>query len=100
MMDASNLYPKGFHPVEKLFLPDYSTLAWPLSRASHQVRYYFVNYGEASLPPRVETGFSPVDTATEDAQESFKLDVLCLGNVFCQEFYKVCDTLLTIEGTI
>ena len=35
MMDASSIFPVGFHPARVEFLPDLSNLAKPLSRQSH-----------------------------------------------------------------
>lgn len=44
MMDASSLYPRGYHPVADNWLPDVSGDAPRLSRAQAPVKYYYVDY--------------------------------------------------------
>jgi hypothetical protein len=48
LMDATHMYPLGFHPVEGLFLDDRKTLAPRVSRLEAGVQYYFVDYGISS----------------------------------------------------
>ena len=51
LMDATHMYPRGFHPVEDLFLYDIKTLAPRISRSEAGVKYYFVDYGISSYFP-------------------------------------------------
>ena len=48
MMDASNLYPFGFHPVNTDSLPDGCTPARSFPRSSHPVKYYLTNFKNAT----------------------------------------------------
>ena len=99
MMDASPLYPQGFHPIYKLSLPDARGLAWPLSRSTHPVRYYFIDYSiSVYIPPDVYpklcVGIFGRDPEPPELSDTipyvpFKLDIFILGNVFRREFCHV-----------
>ena len=100
MMDATALYPNSFHPIAKLFLPDYSTLASPSSRSTTIVKYYFVNYSKAViLSPKetrlvqdtVDVDFKdrPPELDKSQPYDPFKLDIFLLGSVLHNEFHKV-----------
>lgn len=52
MMDASALFPCGFHPISKTRLPDVSGITPTLSRSEAPVRYYFIDFG-------ISTRFAP-----------------------------------------
>ena len=98
MMDASAMYPQGFHPILAILLPDFRTLARPLSRSSVGVRYYYVDFGiSVYIPPDVypktalgEDGRDqePPELSSEVPYDPFKLDIFIIGNVFRREF---CD---------
>lgn len=51
MMDASAMYPRGFHPVVPYSLPDGRTYAWRRRRTSVPVKYYFIDYGLSTYFP-------------------------------------------------
>ena len=97
MMDATALYPQGFHPISPLFLPnDLSSLAPVLPRASVAVTYYYVDFGISTLfasgePNKLVTGWAGLDRDVPELSEEvpydpFKVDVFILGNLFRQMF--------------
>ncbi|TFY54532.1 hypothetical protein EVJ58_g8807 [Rhodofomes roseus] len=50
-LDASPLYPQGFHPVQDDCLPDAVTPTSPLSRRRARVSYYIINFSTAMRMP-------------------------------------------------
>ena len=100
MMDASALYPKGFHPIRTGVLPDLSGYATSLSRlaAAQPVKYYYIDFGiSVHIPhgePRLVLGTAGLDQEVPELSDSvpydpFKVDVFILGNVFTQQIYTV-----------
>ena len=49
MMNARSIYPQGWHPLVRDFVPDLVTLVAPLAHIDHPVWYYFVDYGLSHL---------------------------------------------------
>ncbi|EKM49870.1 uncharacterized protein PHACADRAFT_154503 [Phanerochaete carnosa HHB-10118-sp] len=108
MMDASTLYPQGFHPIRDTLLSDVSTDAPHLSRSAARVMYYYVDFGiSVRIPPEVTpklvTGRLGRDrdppelrvkraasggTPTQKPYDPFKLDVFILGNTIKKEIYE------------
>ena len=93
MMDASGLYPKGFHPVVKIMSPDVSRVAKVVARRDTRrpVKYYFIDFGISSFvapePPRLVLGAACIDRLVPELSSSvpydpFKVDVFILGHVF------------------
>lgn len=94
MMDASLLFPKGFHPQEPGFAPDANGLA--IERRRHQVpfpRYYVIDFGlstwfkEEHEGPRLVTGKHCQDKSVPELNDTepydpFKVDIYTLGNLF------------------
>ena len=103
MMDASPLYPRGFHPIYKSSLPDGRGLAWPMSRSLRPVKYYFIDYSiSAYIPPDMHPKLcvgifgrdrEPPELSDTVPYDPFKLDVFILGNVFRRDF---CDVSLIL----
>lgn len=99
MMDASSLYPKGFHPIAEDRLPDTSDYAPHISRSQARVKYYYVDFGiSVHIPPgspsKLVTGRhgrdrDPPELASNDPYDPFKLDVFIIGNLFQTEFLRV-----------
>ncbi|EPT01456.1 hypothetical protein FOMPIDRAFT_1120609 [Fomitopsis schrenkii] len=97
MMDASAMYPHGFHPVHSCFLPDGHTFAWPRRRTSVPVRYYFIDYGMSTyFPPgtypRLVVGVEGRDQEVPELSDDvpydpFKVDIYIMGNLFRSMFY-------------
>ncbi|KAN0131631.1 Protein kinase-like domain containing protein [Lactarius tabidus] len=98
MMDATSMYPLGFHPVLDNVLHDVSTLAPVIPRSMVGVKYYFIDYGISSyFPPgsqeRLVLGTEGRDQdvpelSDEVPYDPFKVDIFTIGNVFRQSF---CD---------
>jgi hypothetical protein len=103
MMDASSLYPRGFHPVIQQYLYDMVTEAPVVPRlaAWPPVRYYFVDFGiSIQIPrevyPKAAVGEFGLDRDAPELSatvpyDPFKLDVFILGNMYRKEIYAVCD---------
>jgi hypothetical protein len=91
MMDASNLFPQGFHPL--LGRRDRSGLrdAQRLPRKVGSVKYYFVDFGMSTqVEPgttRLVLGHDGLDQDVPELSEEvpydpFKVDVFIIGNFF------------------
>ncbi|KAM5532635.1 hypothetical protein V8D89_013679 [Ganoderma adspersum] len=97
MMDATSLYPHGFHPVRLDQLPQHLRRAAPIrSRADVAVAYYLVDFGISSWfqpndTDRLVLGTSGLDQDVPELSDDvpydpFKLDIFVLGNFFRQHF--------------
>ncbi|KAI0767251.1 kinase-like domain-containing protein [Fomes fomentarius] len=97
MMDATAIFPRGFHPVTDICLPDDITRFAPtLPRSKVPVTYYFVDFGISSLfagdqASRLVTGSFGLDEEVPELSDEvpydpFKVDIFILGNLFCQTF--------------
>ncbi|KDQ19914.1 hypothetical protein BOTBODRAFT_51285 [Botryobasidium botryosum FD-172 SS1] len=93
MMDASKLYPQGFHPQRPNLSIDAQGPAKARRRASApQPKYYFIDFDLSSrfddaTAPRLVTGRHCQDRTAPELSDRvpydpFKLDVYILGNVF------------------
>ncbi|GJE92554.1 kinase-like domain-containing protein [Phanerochaete sordida] len=93
LMDADSMYPKGYHPVFKTYLPNFRTRAWPYSRFSAPagVRYYLADFGIsarfAAGQQRLVSGEIGADREVPELHsgapyDPFKVDIFVLGNVF------------------
>jgi hypothetical protein len=98
-MDATHMFPRGFHPVKDLLLHDVSTAAPIIARRHVGVKYYFIDYGISSYFPAGESqphlvvGLAGRDQDVPELSDKvpydpFKVDIFTVGNVFLQEF---CD---------
>jgi len=97
LMDASRMFPRGFHPVRDVFLPhDISIPAPMIPRLNAGVKYYFVDYGISSYFPQgterqLVLGIAGRDRnvpelSNEVPYDPFKVDVFTIGNVLRREF--------------
>ncbi|KAL6306695.1 hypothetical protein BKA93DRAFT_912475 [Sparassis latifolia] len=92
MMDASAMYPHGFHPAKDTFLPDGETPAKPLARSSVSIIYYYVDFGiSVHIPPDVDPKLAvgddgrdrePPELSSDAPYNPFKLDIFLIGNLF------------------
>jgi hypothetical protein len=101
LMDATHMYPLGFHPVEDLFLDDIKTLAPRISRLEAGVKYYFVEYGISSyFPPgsrrELVVGIAGRDQDVPEISndpdvpyDPFKVDIFTIGNDIHEEVQAV-----------
>ncbi|GBE79224.1 predicted protein [Sparassis crispa] len=97
MMDASAMYPHGFHPVKEDYLPDGETGVEPLPRSTVSIRYYYVDFGISVLiPPDVHPKLTvgelgrdrePPELSPDVPYDPFKLDVFLIGNLFRRLLY-------------
>ncbi|KAI0637719.1 hypothetical protein C8Q77DRAFT_1087476 [Trametes polyzona] len=93
MMDASELYPQGHHPILLDDLPDVSKRAPVLYHARSKVKYYFIDFGISSKNQTTVTGRDSTDKTVPEFSDHvpydpFKVDIYLLGNVFTKCFLK------------
>lgn len=108
-MDATRMFPRGFHPVRDSFLPhDMSTLAPVVSRLYVGVKYYFVDYRISSYFPEgterqlvlgLASKFPGHDQdvpelSDEVPYDPFKVDIFTIGNLLRREFVDVSTSCL------
>ncbi|KIP07951.1 hypothetical protein PHLGIDRAFT_404324 [Phlebiopsis gigantea 11061_1 CR5-6] len=103
MMDASHLYPKGFHPVSIDSLPDVSKLAPHIPRRQASVKYYFIDFGLSVHVPddasnklvtgRLGRDRDPPELHSDAPYDPFKLDIFIIGNTLRNEFQKQYSNL-------
>lgn len=99
MMDGTNMYPGGFHPIAQFLEPSGRYNARYKLRANVSVKYYFIDFGLSThFPdtdgPRLVTGSRCQDREAPELSEinpydPFALDVFLLGNVYRTVFIKV-----------
>jgi serine/threonine protein kinase len=102
LVDATHMYPLGFHPVHDLFLDDLTSPAPMIARLEVGVRYYFVDYGISSYFPAGSQRELVLGVAGRDqdvpelsndaAYDPFKVDIFTVGNVLRGEIQAVCFT--------
>lgn len=95
-MDATPLFPNGFHPVRQRSLPDVSGTAPRRTRVEAPVRYYYIDFGiSVRIPPETQpklaTGIlgrdrDPPELLSDEPYDPFKLDVFIIGNLLRKEF--------------
>ncbi|KAJ7502453.1 kinase-like domain-containing protein [Mycena galericulata] len=102
LMDASEMYPDGFHPVETKRKRNFSGRVKFYNRTQRPPKYYYIDFGlsrryETRNPPPLEPiimgGYKnvPEFRFTEDGEppedcDPFPTDVFCLGNMICADF--------------
>jgi hypothetical protein len=99
MMDAAELYPQGFHGVDKQCQPDGVRPLPYASRTGVRVTYYFIDFG---MSYRKQPGERTTvlygsrraskvpEIALERPHDPFKADVCTIGHVLNDEFRQVC----------
>jgi hypothetical protein len=85
MMDASKLYPQGYHPVDIDRSSDFSSLAIHSTRAEALPKYFVINFSRAR---RYDPSKSIPDTTSQDATP-FAKDVYELGRSIGDTFLRV-----------
>jgi len=104
MMDATDMHPRGFHPIRSGYLHDVSTPATVIPRLMVGIKYYFIDYGISSyFPPESQARLVfGVDGRDQDVPElsdevpydPFKVDIFTIGHVLRQlvrDSYSNCD---------
>ena len=99
LLDASRMYPLGFHPVEDTYLDDITTTAPVIPRLEAGAKYYFVDYGISSYFPagsqrELVLGVAGRDQDVPELSNSvpydpFKVDIFTVGNVLRSEIQTV-----------
>ncbi|KAI9063418.1 hypothetical protein FKP32DRAFT_1592487 [Trametes sanguinea] len=106
MMDASALFPQGFHPDMDYKLPDMSAPAPVLSRSVAPVRYYLIDFGISTRftpdMPRLVVGRDGLDQEPPELSSTvpydpFKLDVFLIGNLIRRRIYEKYSNLGMLE---
>ena len=108
MMDATRMFPHGFHPTMNVFLPhDISAPAPILPRLEVGVKYYFIDYQISSYFPngterQLVLGLSGYDRdvpelSDEVPYDPFKVDIFTIGNVLRREFVAVSSISLRTD---
>lgn len=109
MMEASGMFPRGFHPLMQNQDPSFTGLAKYLTRTQHSPRYYFVDFGIARRydpvnGPPLELPIEGGDRTVPEFQarngpcNPFPTDVYYLGNLIRQEFLEHNPLLDGVEG--
>jgi hypothetical protein len=99
-MDASEMYPEGFHPVVKDNKLDWSGEVEPQgTRTEKPPKYYLLDFGlarqyEEDQPhhvwgPGTDTSVPEFQTGNPHPIDSFAVDVYCVGNMIRTEFLDV-----------
>ena len=99
LMDATRMYPLGFHPVLDIFLDDMTTFAPVIPRLEVGAKYYFLDYGISSYFPagsqrELVLGIAGRDQDVPELSkvvpyDPFKVDIFTIGNVLRGEFQAV-----------
>jgi hypothetical protein len=111
MMDATRMFPHGFHPAMNVFLPhDICAPAPVLPRLEVGVKYYFIDYRISSYFPegterQLVLGLSGCDQdvpelSDEVPYDPFKVDIFTIGNILRREFVVVSSISLRTDVII
>lgn len=98
-MDASSLYPRGFHPVLNDMLPDLRGPAPMLKRKHVRVRYYWIDFRQAlqipeNAPSRLITEWTtpilgPPEVSSGEPFDPFKVDVFMMARALMHSIINV-----------
>ena len=98
MMDATKLYPQGYHPIRIDYLPNAIFKANLLPRSQHPVKYFFIDFGMSNYfpgdTPPIVVGNNGRDRdvpelSLDEPYDAYKVDVHILGNTIRNEFLLV-----------
>lgn len=99
MMDATAMYPRGFHPMREMSLPDISGFAPVLHRIDVPVKYYFIDFGISTQfapdqHPRLVLGMEGLDKDVPELSatvpyDPFKTDIFIIGSLLSEQFLEV-----------
>jgi hypothetical protein len=97
-MDATHMFPRGFHPVKDILLPNILSPAPIIPRRDVGVRYYFIDYGISSYFPTGSRNLvlgrdgrdqEVPELSDEVPYDPFKVDIFTIGGVLRRELYNV-----------
>lgn len=93
------MYPRGFHPMREMSLPDISGLAPVLHRIDMPVKYYFIDFGISTQfapdqRPRLVLGMEGLDKDVPELSitvpyDPFKTDIFIIGSLLSEQFLQV-----------
>jgi hypothetical protein len=108
MMDASALFPEGFHPVETSKTPNFRRRAPHFTRSECPPRYYYVDFGISrqykpedlpvkediilggdKSPPEHNANQPDSPSPNSYSCDPFKTDIYFVGNMIRENFIKV-----------
>jgi len=103
-MDASELFPRGFHPAATYLTPDCHEFVKPLRRRdSPSLKYHFIDFGISSYFPDSAGPHRVVGSAAQDRTvpelsdtepyDPFMVDIYTLGHVYKMTFLDVFSNL-------
>lgn len=102
MMDASELYPEGFHPVRQNLSKNGMAEVVGVMRTHAPVRYYLIDFDSAiafekGTPIRYKYAEGKAGRDEEvpefklgEPYDPFKVDIFQFGNLLRKEFLQVC----------
>ena len=92
MMEADDMYPKGFHPMGHELSPDFRRPSQPKRRNQSKIKYYFTDFGisrqfESYEKREKVVGFLAQDRTVPELSmmrpyDPFAVDIYTLGNVY------------------
>ena len=91
-MDASKMYPDGFHPIQRDLLPDYSRIVKPLPRSEAVPKYYYTGFDVSIL---ISSDTAEVDPSSSSEitpppeLAAFRVDISAMGTLLEKEFFEV-----------
>lgn len=97
-MDASEMFPQGFHPIYQGNGPDGFSRLRSRPRSLVKVKYYFIDYGISSVftpgQPRLVTGLDGRDRDVPELSDvtpydPFAVDVFLIGNMIKKALLEV-----------
>jgi len=115
MMDASLMYPEGFHPhatpTYQELRPDLKGPAKSYSRTDRPPSYYWIDFGmsskyESLSPPPQETRIWGGDRSVPEFQgnpglhDPFPVDVYCMGNLIKVDFVEALQGFKFMEELV
>ncbi|KAJ8592592.1 hypothetical protein M405DRAFT_812477 [Rhizopogon salebrosus TDB-379] len=98
MMDATTMYPNGWHPIRRSLSPDMTDSAHHCDRIDANVKYFFIDFGISArfLPgqPRIVSDFRgreqrPPELVAGIPHDPFKIDMVIIGYLLDDNFYKI-----------
>jgi hypothetical protein len=104
MMEASAMFPQGFHPLLQNQEREFTDEAKHFTRTQHPPKYYFLDFGisrryDPANGPPLELPIEGGDRTVPEFQDGdgpcdpFPTDVYYLGNLIRQEFLEVISML-------
>ena len=95
-MDASKMYPDGFHPIQRDILPDYSRVVKPLPRSEAIPKYYYTGFDVSIFISSDAVKADPTNPQAASSEATpppelaaFKVDIAAMGALLEKEIFEV-----------